>query len=104
MFIRLSGYVYLILFYLILLVCCCLFGSQLAEYKRPTPVQKYSLPIILAGRDLMACAQTGSGKTAAFLLPVLSRIFSGGPPALPSDVSHAELLGKRLFKDSVNLP
>ena len=50
-------------------------------------MQKYSLPIIVAGRDLMACAQTGSGKTAAFLLPVLSRVFTGGPPSLPPEVS-----------------
>lgn len=58
-----------------------------ARYKVPTPVQKYSIPIVSQGRDLMACAQTGSGKTAGFLFPILSAMFTYGPLAPPVDTS-----------------
>ena len=58
---------------------------KLARFTRPTPVQKYSIPIISTGRDLMACAQTGSGKTGGFLFPVLSEMFKNGPSEVTED-------------------
>lgn len=52
-------------------------------YERPTPVQKHSVPIVVSGRDLMACAQTGSGKTCAFMVPCLESLLRSGPPPNP---------------------
>lgn len=51
---------------------------KLAGFLKPTPVQRYSIPAGIAGRDLMSCAQTGSGKTAAFLVPIISRLILEG--------------------------
>lgn len=55
-------------------------------YKVPTPIQRKTLPLILEGKDVVAMARTGSGKTAAFLIPLVEKLkshsFSSGPRAL----------------------
>ncbi|XP_076454089.1 ATP-dependent RNA helicase DDX3Y-like isoform X2 [Babylonia areolata] len=65
----------------------------LSKYNKPTPVQKFALPIVLGKRDLMACAQTGSGKTAAFLLPILNQVYENGPT--PDSLQQSQNRGYR---------
>ncbi|WP_437282438.1 DEAD/DEAH box helicase [Sorangium sp. So ce375] len=50
-------------------------------YSAPTPIQQQAIPPILEGNDLLGCAQTGTGKTAAFALPILQRLAQGGRPS-----------------------
>ncbi len=55
--------------------------QALAEenYQQPTPIQEKAIPVICQGKDLLGCAQTGTGKTAAFALPILQRLLEHSP-------------------------
>ncbi len=53
-------------------------GVKAMGYVEPTPIQLRAIPLIMSGRDVIGSAQTGTGKTAAFALPILSRLGSGG--------------------------
>jgi ATP-dependent RNA helicase RhlE len=77
-------------------------------YTEPTPIQKEAIPIVLSGSDLIGCAETGTGKTAAFLLPIIQRLRERPLPgarvlviaptrelALQIEASYRELAPKR---------
>ena len=53
-------------------------GIRSMGYDKPTPIQQQSIPVILAGKDIIACAQTGTGKTAAYVLPIIQKILKSG--------------------------
>lgn len=77
-------------------------------YTEPTPIQREAIPIVLSGSDLIGCAETGTGKTAAFLLPIIQRLMERPLPgtrvliiaptrelALQIEASYAQLAPKK---------
>jgi ATP-dependent RNA helicase RhlE len=63
-------------------------------YTHPTPIQELAIPHVLSGKDLLGCAQTGTGKTAAFALPLLQRLATN-PPAAAKESAEAAPAGHR---------
>lgn len=55
-------------------------GIEAMNFQEMTPVQEHTIPVILEGRDIIGCAQTGTGKTAAYTLPLLNRLLCEGNP------------------------
>lgn len=64
-------------------------GLEAMRFDEATPVQEATIPLLLEGRDMIACAQTGTGKTAAYLLPILNRLCRG---ELPEDKVNAVIM------------
>ena len=71
------------------------------DYRKPTPVQAEAIPAVLKGRDLMAAAQTGTGKTAGFALPVLQRLCTDGPKVMSNTVRALVLVPTRELAEQV---
>ncbi|MBK4987474.1 MULTISPECIES: DEAD/DEAH box helicase [unclassified Pseudomonas] len=75
---------------------------QQLDYTTPTPVQAKAIPAVLAGRDLMAAAQTGTGKTAGFALPVLQRLALEGEKVAPNSIRALVLVPTRELAEQVH--
>ena len=72
------------------------------DYTTPTPVQSQAIPAVLAGRDVMAAAQTGTGKTAGFALPLLQRLLTDGAPVGANSVRALVLVPTRELAEQVH--
>jgi superfamily II DNA/RNA helicase len=69
------------------------------NYAETTPIQEQAIPVTLDGRDVAGLAQTGTGKTAAFLIPLMERILRARPLPPDADEETKALVEKRAFKD-----
>ncbi|MBN1128375.1 MAG: DEAD/DEAH box helicase, partial [Chitinispirillaceae bacterium] len=67
-------------------------GVSTSGYSRPTEIQRKAIPLVLAGKDLIGCAPTGTGKTAAFVLPILHSLMKPNGHALHGHFPRALIL------------
>ena len=72
------------------------------DYRKPTPVQAEAIPAVLKGRDLMAAAQTGTGKTAGFTLPLLQRLTMEGAKVASNSVRALVLVAAPALAEQVH--
>jgi len=73
------------------LIAPILKATREAGYEEPTPIQRETIPMVLQGKDVLGCAQTGTGKTAAFALPILQKLYTQ-KQAVPSRKPRALIL------------
>ena len=66
-------------------------------YTRPSPIQEATIPLLLDGRDVVGLAQTGTGKTAAFGLPIVHRLMALGKPPAPMTVGTPTYMPDRPY-------
>jgi len=71
-------------------------------YTQPTPIQEQAIPIILSGKDIMGCAQTGTGKTAAFAIPILQLLYEKKSTEVVADGSEGKKLHFKRIKAGEN--
>ena len=62
------------------------------EYLKPTPIQAEVIPLVLEGKDILASAETGTGKTAAFALPLLQMVAQKSPTQVHTDKANIQVL------------
>jgi ATP-dependent RNA helicase RhlE len=79
-------------------------GIKSAGYSIPTPIQEQAIPVVLKGRDVLGLAQTGTGKTAAFMLPILQRLTKGPLRRVRVlIVAPTRELAEQIYQSSINL-
>ena len=79
-------------------------GVKAAGYTTPTPIQEQAIPVALEGRDVLGLAQTGTGKTAGFMLPILQRLITGPlGPVRALIVAPTRELAEQIYQTAVDL-